>query len=94
MSPAYKRYKRFIVPGQPTPAQMAHKSKTYPVVVEYFSSTPLSHRDIFQYGLPGEIERLKERRQLERKTFPIRNAKESEQYDTPVGSMTLVTFVR
>jgi hypothetical protein len=89
MSPAFARYKRFIVPGQPTPAEMAHTSGTYPIVVEYFSSTPLSHKDIFRYGLPGEVERLRERRQLERKTFPIRNAKESEQYNTPVGSMTL-----
>jgi len=93
-SPAFRRRKRFIVPGQPTTSDMAKKPASYDLVVEYFSSTPLPDEDVFEFGLSGQVERLKDRSQLERKTFPIRSAKEAEQYDTPVGSMTLVTFVR
>ena len=72
----------------------AKKPASYDLVVEYFSSTPLPDEDVFEFGLSGQVERLKDRSQLERNTFPIRSAKEAEQYDTPVGSMTLVTFVR
>ena len=90
----FRRYRRFIVPGQPTPADMAQKPDTYFPVIQYFSSTPLPNESIFEFGLPGQVERLKDRSQLERQTFSIRNAKEAEKYDTPVGSMTLVTFVR
>jgi len=50
--------------------------------------------DVIDAGLPGEVERLNDRGKLEKRTFSIANAQKAEQYDTVVGSMTIVSITR
>jgi len=91
--PLFKRIKRFIIPGQPSPTEMVQSPGFHRVAIEYFSSTPPQSR-IIDDGLAGEVERLKDRSQLDKKTLALANAQQAEEYDTVVGSMTIVTILR
>jgi hypothetical protein len=91
--PLFKRIKRFIIAGQPSPAEMVQSPGFHSLAIEYFSSTP-ARDHIIDTGLAGEVERLNDRSKLEQKTLSIANAQKAEQYDTVVGSMTIVTILR
>jgi hypothetical protein len=89
----YRRLKRFIVSGQPTGAEMVHRPGLYKLGVEYFSTLQVGN-DILDRGLSGQLERLNDRTQLRHESFSIENADRARQFDTIVGSMTIVTIRR
>jgi hypothetical protein len=90
-SPAYRRVKRFIIPGQPTAAQMAGRPGKHRIAIEYFDNAPPS-RDVFLGGLPGSVDRLKDRSQIEKRSFSMQDAAQTKQWNTILGGLVEVTI--
>jgi hypothetical protein len=91
--PMFKRIKRFIIAGQLSTAEMVARPGDHSLAIEFFASPP-PDRNVIESGLSGSVERLNERGRLEKRTFTIANAQQVDQYDTVVGSMTIVTITR
>jgi hypothetical protein len=89
----FRRVKRFIIAGQPPAAEMVRRPGDYAVAYEYFSSS-WPDKNIFSSGMSGQLDRLYDRSKLGRQTFSMKNADQTTQFDTVIGSMTIVTITR
>jgi hypothetical protein len=89
----YKRYKRFVVSGQSTPADLVRHPGLHSLAFEFFTSTP-TEPDVVATGLQGQVDRLVDRGKLERRSFSTKDAEQAKRYDTISGSMTIITIKR